>query len=384
MKKIILPFVLMLMFLSTLFAFAETVVYTPTSQSSSKAQVASTLSATLKPSGLLMVNHLTPCKLQVVVTNNGDEEYNGVIKIVGYYKPEYPENEAEVRYTNGEGDNITVAPHSDATLNLDVSLYTKDPFEDCPYFYFWVKDKDGNDMASAVKVAIDKDPKPYLVLVGVENNATPNEFENAYVGDSYCRFPKVNDDFALVRYAFRNIGSAGKLHFTISCADPASYNESFISRDYPSFDVPGDKSTFYLEEKFYPTNLGYRAMHISFDVQYLDSEASPWGFVTIKNYMYHLALVEDETKGFTVPANIQILYVAGKSTGLDACKATDGFNVFGGIGELVVGSDKSEQLAVFGIDGRMVSRESVEAGVEKHITLPAGVYIVKGMKVVVR
>ena len=61
MKKIILPFVLMLMFLSTLFAFAETVVYTPTSQSSSKAQVASTLSATLKPSGLLMVNHLTPC-----------------------------------------------------------------------------------------------------------------------------------------------------------------------------------------------------------------------------------------------------------------------------------------------------------------------------------
>jgi hypothetical protein len=230
MKKIILPFVLMLMFLSTLFAFAETVVYTPTSQSSSKAQVASTLSATLKPSGLLMVNHLTPCKLQVVVTNNGDEEYNGVIKIVGYYKPEYPENEAEVRYTNGEGDNITVAPHSDATLNLDVSLYTKDPFEDCPYFYFWVKDKDGNDMASAVKVAIDKDPKPYLVLVGVENNATPNEFENAYVGDSYCRFPKVNDDFALVRYAFRNIGSAGKLHFTISCADPASYNESFISR----------------------------------------------------------------------------------------------------------------------------------------------------------
>lgn len=220
MKKIILPFVLMLMFLSTLFAFAETVVYTPTSQSSSKAQVASTLSATLKPSGLLMVNHLTPCKLQVVVTNNGDEEYNGVIKIVGYYKPEYPENEAEVRYTNGEGDNITVAPHSDATLNLDVSLYTKDPFEDCPYFYFWVKDKDGNDMASAVKVAIDKDPKPYLVLVGVENNATPNEFENAYVGDSYCRFPKVNDDFALVRYAFRNIGSAGKLHFTISCAVP--------------------------------------------------------------------------------------------------------------------------------------------------------------------
>lgn len=125
-------------------------------------------------------------------------------------------------------------------------------------------------------------------------------------------------------------------------------------------------------------------MHISFDVQYLDSEASPWGFVTIKNYMYHLALVEDETKGLTVPANIQILYVAGKSTGLDACKATDGFNVFGGIGELVVGSDKSEQLAVFGIDGRMVSRESVEAGVEKHITLPAGVYIVKGMKVVVR
>ena len=79
MKKIILPFVLMLMFLSTLFAFAETVVYTPTSQSSSKAQVASTLSATLKPSGLLMVNHLTPCKLQVVVTNTGDSSIFGFL-----------------------------------------------------------------------------------------------------------------------------------------------------------------------------------------------------------------------------------------------------------------------------------------------------------------
>ena len=384
MKKFFLPFVLMLMLVSTQFTFAETAVSTPASQSSSKSQVASSLSVTLKPLGLLMVNHSTSCKLQVVVTNNSDEEYSGIITIVGRCTPEYPEKFEDIGYMNNDGDKITVAPHSDVTLTLDVFLWTPNLFDDCPFYYFWIKDKDGNEVASAVKLAVDIDPKPYLVLVDVENNATPNEFKNAYVGENYCKFPKVNDDFAMVRYAFRNIGSAGQVNFTISCTNPALNDASSIKRNYPSFEVPGDKSTFYLEEKFTPEKVGFNAMCISIDCKYVDSDAMPWGLVTMENYTYRLVLVEDESKALSVLANIQFLYVAGKSTGMDSREATVGFGAFGGIGELVVRSDKSEQFTIFGIDGRMICHESVVPSVKKRISLPAGVYIVKGVKVVVR
>lgn len=105
--------------------------------------------------------------------------------------------------------------------------------------------------------------------------------------------------------------------------------------------------------------------------KYVDSNLSPFGLVSIDSNMYHLVLVEDESKALSVPTNIHFLYVADKTAGLDSHEATAGFTALGGIGELVVCSDMFEQFAVFSIDIRMVCRESVTPGVKKRISLPA-------------
>lgn len=94
------------------------------------------------------------------------------------------------------------------------------------------------------------------------------------------------------------------------------------------------------------------------------SNLSPFGWVSMDSYMYHLVLVEYESKALSVSANIHFLYVADKTAGLDNHEATAGFTALGGIGELVVCSDMFEQFAVFSIDIRMVCRESVVSGVE--------------------
>ena len=56
----------------------------------------------------------------------------------------------------------------------------------------------------------------------------------------------------------------------------------------------------------------------------------------------------------------------------------------GGIGEIAILSDSVRSLQVYTIAGSKVASVNVDAGVEKRITVAAGLYIVNGKKVVVR
>lgn len=58
--------------------------------------------------------------------------------------------------------------------------------------------------------------------------------------------------------------------------------------------------------------------------------------------------------------------------------------VKGGVGELLVTSPVAETLNVYSIDGRAVAKVAVEAGETISISVAPGIYIVKGIKVVVK
>lgn len=115
-----------------------------------------------------------------------------------------------------------------------------------------------------------------------------------------------------------------------------------------------------------------------------DADTSPWQLVDMDNYYYWLLLVGDEERGYRVPANMQFLYVAGKPTAVDNIQTASGYSITGGEGEILVRADKKETLAIYGIDGQQVAQVTVDAGTAKSVSVPAGIYVVKGKKVVVR
>lgn len=110
----------------------------------------------------------------------------------------------------------------------------------------------------------------------------------------------------------------------------------------------------------------------------------PLQYVEMDDYMRFIPIVGDETIGVNCPANIQWLYVTGKTVGIDHAEQAAGMAVAGGKGEIVICSSRAERIGIFALDGRQVAQAAVQAGAEIRVALPAGLYIVKGTKVVVR
>ena len=148
--------------------------------------------------------------------------------------------------------------------------------------------------------------------------------------------------------------------------------------------MPNDGSVTYIEETWSPSETGFAFMQCSLSMSYMDSDDSPVRFVSMDNYMYKLELADGSGRYFQVPANMQFVYVAGKTVGIDNVEAGHGVTVRSGEGEVIILADKTEGIAIYGVDGRKVKDVVAQAGIALHVSVPSGIYIVKGIKVLVR
>ena len=64
--------------------------------------------------------------------------------------------------------------------------------------------------------------------------------------------------------------------------------------------------------------------------------------------------------------------------------AKEGMTVIGGKGMLSVSSDKACKVEVYSLDGAHVATIALRAGEKGAVTLPAGVYVAGGEKVIVK
>lgn len=350
-----------------------------------QAQEASALSATVRAVGQLYTYDWNST-IQVEVTNNGAEEYSGKIYVLASYKPEMGFVDGNIDAQSSSEKEIVVPAHSSASFTTTLYIAPLSMSDRCEYYYFAVYDKDEKEIASAVKLAIDKYPKPKLAIVSAETNATPGDYdtENCPWGGYKLKVPRVNDDYAWVKLGFRNVGSAsaGKIKWRMDATNQITGER--YSKRVATVNIPDDGSIIYFEVKWTPAEVGGSFMSIDITTEYMDSRESPMQLVGMDDYMRVIPRVDDERYGVRVPANIQWLYVAGKPVGIDNVEQTAGLAVAGGEGELLVRSDRAERISVFAIDGRTVSQVSVQPGVESRVSLPAGMYIVKGVKVLVR
>ncbi len=79
----------------------------------------------------------------------------------------------------------------------------------------------------------------------------------------------------------------------------------------------------------------------------------------------------------------QFVYVAGAPSGISSI-TTSGTSVHGGNGEILISSDKAQTMSVYSLSGQMVKQTNVKAGENIAVSVPAGLYIVNGKKIIVK
>ncbi|MCI5876774.1 MAG: C10 family peptidase [Prevotella sp.] len=333
----------------------------------------SMLSATLKPVGEL--HAYDDGIFEVTLTNGDEDDYVGE---VAFWLSDTEDESAGEKTTTLD---IVVGAHSTITRQITVSSFQFLGEGDA---YVWLRDASGATISPMQKVTVGKAAKPVLVLASVETNVTPGEYETerAFYGTDKVKAPKVNDDFVRVRMGFTNIGAEGEVRYFISASNPASSQRYW--KGYKTVNVPNDGSVTYIEETWSPSETGFAFMQCSLSMSYMDSDDSPVRFVSMANYMYKLELADGSGRYFQVPANMQFVYVAGKTVGIDNVEAGHGVTVRSGEGEVIILADKTEGIAIYGVDGRKVKDVVAQAGIALHVSVPSGIYIVKGIKVLVR
>ena len=72
------------------------------------------------------------------------------------------------------------------------------------------------------------------------------------------------------------------------------------------------------------------------------------------------------------------------TTGIGEVTEKPDMAIIAGTGSLTFATTTDRQIQVFNTDGTTVNRLSMKAGETRTITLPAGVYIVNGKKIIVK
>ena len=270
------------------------------------------------------------------VTNNGNEDYIGLITLHSGYNDE--------NFNNNPGGDCYISVPAHSTITRQITMLVEVPQGD---FYLRAKDDAGEDISAPQKFTAEMTTKPVLVLTNVETNVTPGDYEteNAYRFGNRVKAPKINDDYALFRYKFKNAGGAGKVQYFIYCEDASNGETKYWKGGYTQIDVPDDGSEFYVEETWSPAEVGFNFMMGGIEMSYIDNNLSPRMYVSMENYFYNLVLVENENQGYRLPANLQCVYVAGKTVGIDHVETTGGKAITGGEGEIIIRADTAETVS---------------------------------------
>lgn len=140
----------------------------------------SLLSATITPTGKIV--GLEKATFNVEVTNNGNEDYIGLITLHS------GRNDQDYNNTPGGDCYISVPAHS--TITRQITILVEVPEGD---FYLRVKDDAGEEISAPQKITAEMTTKPVLVLTNVETNVTPGDYEteNAFRFGNRVKAPKI-------------------------------------------------------------------------------------------------------------------------------------------------------------------------------------------------
>ena len=327
-------------------------------------QVRSQLKADITPTEELLDGFTNG--FEITIQNQGDIEYLGAINVFTNTTSTIPDQAATNVY-------VTVPAHGSITRKVELTPSEGD-------LYLWVTDaRAENVFVNAKKFTVGATPAaPVFSVVKAWSNAAPNEYETekATYGGNKVKAPKTNDAFAQFNYAIKNDGGTALLKYALVAC---STNEGGFVLRFETVRIPGNGAITTISRSFDPNELGGNT--IVSDLQFES--------LTDGNY-FDIPTTLSESRLYIVGSGSyyrlqpfrMVVYVAGQPSGISAISLNKG--IYGGHGEIIISSDRSQTVKIFNLSGQKVTSVAVQAGERQVIPVPSGIYIVNGIKVIVK
>lgn len=327
-------------------------------------QVRSQLKADINPTEELL-GGLTN-GFEITIQNQGDIEYLGAINIFSNTTATMPDQAAMDVY-------VTVPAHSSITRKVELTPAEGD-------LYLWLTDAGAeNVFVNAKKFTVGATPAaPVFTVVKAWSNAVPNEYETekaTYDGNK-VKAPKTNDAFAQFNYAIKNDGGTALLKYLLKAYSTDEW--TYVPR-VETVRIPGNGATTIISRSFDPNELGGNTIVSDLRFKSLtDNE-----YYDIPNTLSEGRLyIVGSGSYYKLQPFEMVVYVAGQPSGISTISLNKG--IYGGNGEIIISSDRSQTVKVFNLSGQKVTSVAVQAGERQVIPVPSGIYIVNGIKVIVK
>lgn len=256
--------------------------------------------------------------------------------------------------------------------------------------YVWVCDEDGRELVSAQKFEVAESQTPMLTLASKHVNTTAGdlETENAYLWGYRTAVPRVNADKAVLAYNVRNDGglcyaNALLASFAFNSSTPDGVFSSQSKRVKLSGNGAVTTLTFTLPladyEDLRSLSCDLTLYDSSESTEIMDLDVSEIEIPEVKYY-----IVDNSNRYWVQRGSTLIFYIAGAPVGVHHIQVKDnGLTVQGGHGCMMLMSEMPRQVGIYNLQGQCIKHVAVEAGQQQNISLPSGIYVVEGKKVIV-
>lgn len=254
--------------------------------------------------------------------------------------------------------------------------------------YVWVCDEDGHELVSAQKFVVAESQAPILTLASKHVNTTAGDLEtkNAYLWGYRTAVPRVNADEAVLTYNVRNDGG---LCYANARLTSAAFNSSTPDGVYSSqskrVKLSGNGAvttlTFTLPLADYEDMRSLRC-YLTLYNSSVSAEIMDLAVSEIPEVKYYMVDIPNRYWIQRGPA--LIFYIAGNPVGVHHIQTSgNSLTVQGGPGCVALMSEMPRKVGIYNLQGQCVKHVAVEAGQQQNISLPSGIYVVEGKKVIV-
>lgn len=307
--------------------------------------------------------------LTVTFTNSMDMEFNGLVNI----------------YTNTKDNTKPNSPDFDLYITIpargSVTRQIELPETSSSQQYLWITDVANKEAAivNGQLFTLTTAAAPNFTVVSSESNATPGKFGEGICYSAKCKLPLVEDDKLVVRFGVRNTGGPGYLDY---CFVPynAETNKGWIEPNRAR--AAGNGAITYVEYTVTPDEVGSNSILVYFNsFDFTTNNYSEFANCTIGTHYYDIVTGSGQK---WIKGNALIAYVTGVPSSISSVKTDAGTYVRGEKGAVVIKTDADKRVGVYHISGQKMAEVRLTAGQEQTVALRPGLYIVDGIKMMVR
>lgn len=305
--------------------------------------------------------------LTVTFTNSMDMEFNGLVNI----------------YTNTKDNTKPSSPDFDLYITIpargSVTRQIEIPETSSSQQYLWITDVANKEavIVNGQRFTLTTAAAPKFTVVSSESNATPGKFGVGKYYENDYKLPLVEDDKLVVRFGVRNTGGPGYLDY---CFVPynAETNKGWVEPNRAR--AAGNGAITYVEYTVTPEDVGNNSIIVYFN--FYDFATGRWIDTpcTIPSYKIYTPTGSYRN----LKGNTLIAYVTGVPSSISSVKTDAGTYVRGEKGAVVIKTDADKRVGIYHVGGQKTAEVRLTAGQEQAVALRPGIYIVEGIKVVVR